>query len=367
MKSNLFLLLFALCALTSCHTLLIKEDIKNTPSNAFKSLWTTVDEHYSYFDYKHINWDSVRTHYKPMVTDSIKEDSLYHILSNMLAVLKDGHVNLTTDFDRSRYWKMLDGPPSNFNENFLMKNYWKENHYRTGPLLNQIIDSVGYIYYDSFASEIGSDQLDYVLTRFKNTKGLIIDIRNNGGGSIKNVFNLLSRVIDTTTVFGTSYYKNGPKHQDFDKGIAITVNPVNKAYYDKLKKEAKKGNVPKILTEKQKEKAPKLRPTYLKKPIILLINSHCYSASTFFAGFMSTLPNVTLVGDKTGGGGGLPISSELPNGWRFRFSGTYTTLPDGFNIENGIPADLSVNTGAADELQGKDQIIEKALELVKKR
>jgi C-terminal processing protease CtpA/Prc len=330
-------------------------------------MWKTVDAHYSYFDYKHINWDSVQTYYKPMVTDSIKDDSLYHVLSNMLAVLQDGHVNLTTDFDRSRYWKMLDEPPSNFNENFLMKHYWKANHYRTGALLNQLIDSVGYIYYESFGNEIANDQLDYVLNRFQNTKGLILDIRNNGGGSIKNVFSLLSRLIDTTTVFGTSYYKNGPQHQDFDKGVAITVEPINKAYYEKQKKEAKKGKTLKISLDKSKKESAKPHPMYLKKPIVLLINSHCYSASTFFAGFMSTLPNVTLVGDKTGGGGGLPISSELPNGWRYRFSGTYTTLPDGFNIERGVPADIPINTGAADELQGKDRIIEQALELILKK
>ncbi|EKC55562.1 hypothetical protein LEA_15281, partial [human gut metagenome] len=29
---------------------------------------------------------------------------------------------------------------------------------------------------------------------------------------------------------------------------------------------------------------------------------------------------VTVMGDRTGGGSGLPFSSELPNGWSVRFS-----------------------------------------------
>jgi C-terminal processing protease CtpA/Prc len=82
---------------------------------------------------------------------------------------------------------------------------------------------------------------------------------------------------------------------------------------------------------------------------------------------MSLLPNVTLVGDRTGGGGGIPISSDLPNGWQYRFSATYQTLPDGFNFEGGMPADIEVFTSAKEELEEKDAIIEKAIEVIKEK
>jgi C-terminal processing protease CtpA/Prc len=74
---------------------------------------------------------------------------------------------------------------------------------------------------------------------------------------------------------------------------------------------------------------------------------------------------VTLVGDRTGGGGGIPISADLPNGWQYRFSATYQTLPDGFNIEHGIAPDIEVQTTVQDELNGRDAIIEKAIAVIK--
>ena len=57
-----------------------------------------------------------------------------------------------------------------------------------------------------------------------------------------------------------------------------------------------------------------------KRKVVVLTNRHSYSATNDFVNSMRCFPNVTLVGDKTGGGSGLPFSSELPNGWGVRFS-----------------------------------------------
>jgi C-terminal processing protease CtpA/Prc len=78
---------------------------------------------------------------------------------------------------------------------------------------------------------------------------------------------------------------------------------------------------------------------------------------------MSTLPNVTIIGDQTGGGGGLPTSYQLPNGWTYRISTTYTSLPSGLNIEKGVPVDFQQVMDPANEALGKDDIIEKAFSL----
>ena len=66
---------------------------------------------------------------------------------------------------------------------------------------------------------------------------------------------------------------------------------------------------------------------------MLLINRHSYSATNDFVNAMRYFPNVTLVGDKTGGGSGLPFSSELPNGWGVRFSASPTWMQTN-NISN---------------------------------
>jgi Peptidase family S41/Tricorn protease C1 domain len=329
-------LLFLLLFLSSCSSLLFKSDMRNTPTNCFNAMWSTVDEHYSYFNDKHVNWDSVRTVYSRRIVDSMSQDSLYTVLSSMLHELKDGHVNLTTPYNRSRNWSWKDDFPDNYNSNFVYRNYMKRDYHMTGALPNQYLnDSIGYMRYNSFSSGISEFDLDYVLERFKNAKGLVIDVRDNGGGSMANIFKLMNRFVDKKTLVGYTQKKNGKNHNDFSQKTPYYAEPVSK------------------------------RPSFTKAPIVVITNRGCYSATTHFAGFMSVLPNVTLVGDNTGGGGGLPISSDLPNGWQYRFSATYQTLPDGFSIEGGVPADVYASTGAKEELEGRDAIIEKAIEVIK--
>jgi hypothetical protein len=319
----------------SCSTFLIPKDARNTPTNCFNMMWENIDEHYSFFDYKKINWNAIKAKYAPMVSDSISQDSLFSVLSAMLYELKDGHVNLTTATNRSRNWSWKEEFPDNFNPNFTQKQYLGRDFHATRALPNQILqDSIGYVHYSSFGSGISDGDLDYVLNRFKNTKGIIIDVRDNGGGSMNLVFKLMSRFVETKTKVGYTYVKNGKGHTDFEAPRPLMVEPAKKR-------------------------------TPYNKPVVILTNRGCYSATTHFAAFMSLLPNVTLVGDKTGGGGGIPISSDLPNGWQYRFSATYQTLPDGTQIEHGIAPDVEATTGAQNELEGKDAIIEKGIEVIK--
>jgi C-terminal processing protease CtpA/Prc len=80
---------------------------------------------------------------------------------------------------------------------------------------------------------------------------------------------------------------------------------------------------------------------------------------------MRYLPLVTLVGDKTGGGSGLPFSSELPNGWGVRFSASPHLDADKQQIEFGIDPDVKVDMDADDRARGIDTIIERARALMK--
>ena len=80
---------------------------------------------------------------------------------------------------------------------------------------------------------------------------------------------------------------------------------------------------------------------------------------------MRYAPNVTIVGDRTGGGSGLPFSSELPNGWSIRFSAS-PILDAGMNqTEFGIDPDVEVDMTDEDIDRGLDTIIEKARLIIK--
>jgi hypothetical protein len=327
--------------ISSCEKLFIEPDPKNTPQECFESMWKRIDEKYSFLDYKHINWDSVKAVYQPRVYTGMSDVELFKVLDSMLYTLKDGHVNLIAPFNISRNWEWYLGYPQNFDYSVLERNYLGDNYYITGPFTNQIFvynsKKIGYFYYNSFSNNFSDYDLDFILSRFATTEGLIIDMRDNGGGITNNVFKLLNRFAKEKQLVGRCYEKNGPGHSDF--GLA----------YDMYAEPAKdnKGNT---------------AIQYIDKPIVILTNRSCFSACNMFVGFMSVLPNVKIVGDKTGGGGGLPTSYQLPNGWVYRFSSTYTALPNGFNIEKGVPVDIHQDMSSANIANGIDDILLKGLQ-----
>ena len=75
---------------------------------------------------------------------------------------------------------------------------------------------------------------------------------------------------------------------------------------------------------------------------------------------MRALPQVTVMGDKTGGGSGMPMSSTLPNGWSLRLSACPTLDAKGNSTEFGIEPDIHVNMTSEDMQKGLDTIIETA-------
>ena len=331
---KIFTLLMIMTVNYGCEDIFIRSDPADTPVNNFEILWKTINEKYAYFTYKHIDWDSVYRVYRPEVNNQMGERELFNVMANMLNELKDGHVNLTSEFDHSRSWNWKLNYPANFNQTILNSSRYLGNDYRiTGPLLNTVIDSVGYIYYGSFISDISADNIDFLIDQFSDLKGIIIDIRNNGGGNTSNSDLLVSRFLDKTRTVQYEYFKTGPGHDDFSGLQPVILSPEGKKQYT--------------------------------KPVAVLINRSSYSAATDFACKMSVIPNVTLIGDTTGGGGSSPINYELPNGWLFRFSSNGSTTPVGLNLENGIPPDIHQDMTNMDELQGIDSIIERALKVIK--
>ena len=214
------------------------------------------------------------------------------------------------------------------------RNYLGRKHWRTGPFLHTVIDSVGYIYYGSFSPSISGKHLKTVFDRMSNCKAVIFDIRNNGGGKLNNVKRLASQFADSTRRVHNFYFKTGPGKEDFTKPIGYTVKPAKNAF---------------------------------TKPVVVLINRKSYSAATFFPSAMRAFPHVTIMGDHSGGGGGIPYHFELPNGWGFRISTTRTISALGENIEPGILPDIRVHMNDEDLKKGKDTMIEKALNFLKKQ
>ncbi|MEX2592441.1 MAG: S41 family peptidase [Anditalea sp.] len=329
---NLFIF-WLLVFFCSCEEDFVSPDPVSNPVSNFEYLWEDVQNRYSYFDLKSIDWETIRKDYRPLVKDNMSNQELFDLMADMLYQLKDGHVNLTSDFDRSRNWDWFLGHPSNFNGAIVERNYLGSNYRITGPLRNQVIDSVLYIYYSSFANTISTDHLEVLMERASTLKGIIIDVRNNGGGNLNNARLLASCFTDQKVAYARERRKTGPEANDFSDWQMLTFP-------------AKKGR-------------------RFKGKVVVLSNRACYSATTFFAQMMKALPNVLLLGDQTGGGGGAPSSGELPNGWQYRLSVTQTVNLEGEHIEMGVPADIAIKMDQRDLVKGKDTLIEAALDILR--
>ncbi|MEL7223049.1 MAG: peptidase S41, partial [Bacteroidota bacterium] len=136
------IILLALLA-TACGKWIVGDNPRNSARNNYEVFYQTVKENYSFFPEKDVDWDALDQLYRPMVNDSMSNDSLYYIISTMLHALNDGHVNLYVGHNRSRNADWYLDYPANFNQGFLNRNYWGTDYQSTGPLLNTWLDSIG--------------------------------------------------------------------------------------------------------------------------------------------------------------------------------------------------------------------------------
>lgn len=304
----------------------------------FEFLWKEFDKKYCFFDYKKDSikdWNAVHDEYLTYVRNCKSEVEFFDVLAAMLNELKDGHVNLLSSFDISSY-DFEENYPSDINYDVLSSDRYlgKDYRYSGGIKYKTLRDGkVGYIRYSEFTESFTNEQLDYILSTFENTEGLIIDVRSNPGGDIGNVQKMVSHFIDESYIPFYSIYKIGTGHSDFSSPVSCNIEPYNGVIY--------------------------------RKPVYVLVDRGCYSATNCFAFSIKGLPRVTLLGGKTGGGAGAPMVTELPNGWTARFSGTILLDKNKQITEFGVDPDIELHLDK--ELaytQGLDNIIETACDYI---
>ena len=320
--------------LPSCHKI---EERADDPRGNFEALWSILDEHYCFFKEKGVDWDQVHDKYARRIGSEMTREELFIVCADMLDELRDGHVNLSAPFNTSYYRKWWSDYPQNFNKRLIEESYFNFNYRQSSGMMYGLLENnIGYIYYESFSATVGEGNLDYALNFLAAARGLIIDIRDNGGGSLTNVETLVARFIDRPTLVGYISHKTGPGHDDFSEPYAITYNP------------AGPGRV------------------RWAKPVVVLTNRSTFSAANNFASVMKLLPGVRIAGATTGGGSGMPYSSEIPCGWSVRFSACSMLDANGVSTEGGVtPTEgCAVDMDPQDALNGKDTMLEKAMELL---
>lgn len=328
-------LLTVLFLFSSC----VKEDeYVNDPKGNFEALWKVMDEHYCFFEYKKkelgVDWNEVHERYAKGITEMMNQQQLFEVFANMLGELKDGHVNLGTSFDYARNWSYYQDYPLNYNDSIVKSTYLVRDYSIASSLRYVILDdNVAYVRCSSFDSALGDGNVSMLLKQVATCNGIILDIRGNGGGELTNAHKLASHFTNEKLLIGYITHKTGKGHDDFSKLQPEYLEP------------AKDG-------------------VRWQKPTIVLTNREVFSAANDFVKCMKLCPNVTVLGDRTGGGSGMPFTSELPNGWTVRYSAVVYYDKDMQHTEFGIDPDVWCYMSGAETSKQKDTLIEKARELL---
>ena len=180
---------------------------------------------------------------------------------------------------------------------------------------------------------MGDGSLNEMVRTLMVCDGLIIDVRSNGGGRLTTAQKLASLFLNEPTVCGYQQHKTGTGHNDLSAPEAVVIDPF-----------------------------PGLR---WQKPAVILTNRRTYSAANAFVMYVKGLDHVTILGDRTGGGAGLPFQTDLPNGWAIRFSACPSYDRHMTLTEEGIDPDIRQDLLDDDLQRGTDTLIEAARRLLR--
>ncbi|MDR1342621.1 MAG: hypothetical protein LBK18_05105 [Prevotellaceae bacterium] len=269
---------------TSCTPMEVSDDV-------FEFFWSEMDRKYVYFDEKGVDWNAIYSayHHRAKAAD---EATLLQVFREVIDTLKDGHVTLLTP-DTALYY--------NYNYNvetyevtmISISNYYdvpvrEELEVDSCYHVFQLRDSITYIVLYDFYPMFHSQKFRSVMAGYAYSKGIIVNVMSNRGGYEHNVAEWSSCFFTGRRTISYEKHKIGSGHSDFTGYIPIAATG--------------RG----VIDE--------------KIPVVLLTGAYTYSGANLFAAVMKYLPNVTLMGRATGGGGSVRPMAVLPNGWKYTYS-----------------------------------------------
>lgn len=337
MKKFFFVSALIAAVLCSCSDLVVEPDPENNPVNNFEIFWKEFDRYYSFFIYKNIDWTEQYHRYRPQITEQTSDSELFSVLSDMAGILRDGHVSILTPYGNYSYSGWRDNYPENYDRDIILSGYLRYG-YTTREygyiVYGKLTDSLGYLHVMSFSgTEKWYSIIDGIMEEMKDYRGLVLDVRNNGGGSTNLSTHLASRFADKERVYAYYQWRNGPDHDDFSGLEELVIEPSENWRYT--------------------------------QPVALLTNRTCFSSAEDFILSMRVFPHVTVIGDFTGGGSGNPIMRELPNGWVYRLSRWIERTEEKEMYEGiGLHPDILVTISEDDSAAGRDTILETAVQIL---
>ncbi|UKY49354.1 S41 family peptidase [Streptomyces inhibens] len=331
------------------------------PRAVFDVFWQTYAENYPFFRAKKIDWAAVRDRYRPRITDRTTDDELFAVLRKMIEPLHDAHTRVVVGprqwFAGSRPGTVLPTPESTARiDKAITANLGPGVTWRTwaqGKLAYADLPGrIGYFRVTQFShytkkGDYAGDvaeldrALNSVFTKARTRgpaalRGLIIDVRLNGGGADALGLRIASRLTDHPYLAYSKRARNNPQ----EPGKFTTPQPI--------------------------QVRPHRGPVYTG-PIAVLTGLLTISAGeTFTQSLTGRSPAPTRIGENTQGVFSDILDRTLPNGWSFGLPNEEFLTADGHTFDGaGIPPAVPAPVFTDKELSTRrDSALTRAKELL---
>lgn len=240
--------LAAICSsfiMASCEEELIGPEKANTPTNNFELFWKTFDEHYGLFELKNIDWKAIHDQFRPQINDQMTDEEFYKVLSDMIVMLNDNHLNL---YPTNGALPVFPGGVLNYRNGQLEILKVQEDYdievaktYTAG--YEQVTENIGYgklpnnLYYINVKGTDGlkevEKQMEKIMSSVADASGVIIDIRGFYGGYDPVSQYMAGCFASSRKLYMTTKKRNGPAHTDFTPTAEWYVEPKGVKPYTK--------------------------------------------------------------------------------------------------------------------------------------
>jgi len=233
------------------------------------------------------------------------------------------------------YW----GPQRHYSRN-IIDFEWKKNN-------------IAVVSFNRFSpEEKANEELDNIIGKIENAKGVIIDLRKNGEGSTGVAWHLQKYLSKEDSFLNYAWETR------INDGVRKANGNWKEEYRDYYLNQA-------LRFEKSKEIKV---PNNLKRitcPVVILIGRYTFSAAEDFLVNIYEIPNrPKLIGEETGGSTGSPlVVSGLPGGGYARICTRRICYPLSGKrfVNSGVKPDIEIKQTIDDYLNGKDVVLEKAI------
>lgn len=215
---------------------------------------------------------------------------------------------------------------------------WPESFQR-----RQLDGGIEYLSLDSFADDRALKAFNAAWPDIQQASGLILDLRNNGGGSSWPGHRILAHLIDDPVVPAASWTRRNDSVRQA-ASASVQFHPLSVRPIEPIAEEQYAG------------------------PVVLLTGSRTFSAAEDMAMAFAASQRGVIIGETTAGSTGQPLMFDLPGGGMARICAKRDTWPDGSPLVGvGVAPDIEIAPNVSDIQAGRDPVMEAAMDWIRER